>query len=189
MPASNSNPFIDAVEQRLLPFWKSSGIPDAQQQLIVSVLRQALTETLAGAGPVALKVVKGELCYLSREDDQSFGMWCPVTPDYSPPFPDGTQLFTAPPADERDARIAELETKGYCSLSWNGFNLHGDKASITEAKNMLHSHGIVPELKETIKELRTQLAKARGERELKEVKRYKDAAGNLVIEYAPKEGS
>ena len=27
----------------------------------------------------ALKVHKGEICYKSDEDDQSFGMWCPVT--------------------------------------------------------------------------------------------------------------
>ena len=45
--------------------------------------------------PVALTIYRGELCYKSQEDDQSFGMWCPVTQDL--PFPEGTKLYTTPP--------------------------------------------------------------------------------------------
>ena len=45
-------------------------------------------------GPVAFKVIKGELCYKSEEDDQSFGMWCPVTPQTDLPFVDGTEFYT-----------------------------------------------------------------------------------------------
>jgi len=44
--------------------------------------------------PVALKVYRGELCYKSQTDDQSFGMWCPVTQDL--PFPEGTKFYTTP---------------------------------------------------------------------------------------------
>ena len=46
-------------------------------------------------GPVSLMIYRGELCYKSQEDDQSFGMWCPVTKDL--PFPEGTKLYTTPP--------------------------------------------------------------------------------------------
>ena len=60
--------------------------------------------------PVALKVYRGELCYKSQEDDQSFGMWCPVTQDL--PFPEGTKFYTTPPqrkplTDEEIAEFAE----------------------------------------------------------------------------------
>ncbi len=44
--------------------------------------------------PVALKVYRGELCYKSQADDQSFGMWCPVTQDF--PFLEGTKFYTTP---------------------------------------------------------------------------------------------
>lgn len=42
---------------------------------------------------LALKVYRGDVCYKSKEDDQSYGMWCPVTTDYLPPFPEGTELY------------------------------------------------------------------------------------------------
>lgn len=42
-----------------------------------------------------LKVVKGEICYRSQDDDQSFGMWVPVTPDAIHGFADGA-VFAAP---------------------------------------------------------------------------------------------
>jgi hypothetical protein len=48
--------------------------------------------------PVAFKVIKEELCYKSQEDDQSFGMWCPVTPQTDLPFVNGTEFYTTPPA-------------------------------------------------------------------------------------------
>lgn len=43
-----------------------------------------------------LKVVYGEICYLSKEDDQSYGMWCPVTENYKPPFKNETNFYTHP---------------------------------------------------------------------------------------------
>ena len=46
--------------------------------------------------PVALKAIKGELCYLSQEEDQSFGMWCPINISDDLPFADGTDFYTAP---------------------------------------------------------------------------------------------
>jgi len=51
--------------------------------------------------PVALKVYRGELCYKSQTDDQSFGMWCPVTQDL--PFPEGTKFYITPqPAQKQE---------------------------------------------------------------------------------------
>ena len=46
--------------------------------------------------PVALKVNKGEICYLSKEDDQSYGMWCPINYDTQHGFPEGTKFYTHP---------------------------------------------------------------------------------------------
>ena len=46
--------------------------------------------------PVALMVVNGEISYKSTDDDQSFGMWCPVNYDSSHSFPDGTKFYTHP---------------------------------------------------------------------------------------------
>lgn len=46
--------------------------------------------------PVALKVNKGEICYLSNEDDQSYGMWCPVNYDTQHGFLEGTKFYTHP---------------------------------------------------------------------------------------------
>ena len=50
--------------------------------------------------PVALSVVRGEICYKSDNDDQSYGMWCPVNYDTQHGFPDGTNFYTAPPQRE-----------------------------------------------------------------------------------------
>jgi hypothetical protein len=47
--------------------------------------------------PVALKMVYGEVCCQSKHDDQSFGMWCPITEE---DFPNGTKFYTAPPRKE-----------------------------------------------------------------------------------------
>jgi hypothetical protein len=46
----------------------------------------------SGFKPV-LKIHRGEICYLSTEDDQSFGMWCPVTPDIEHNFNEGEIFF------------------------------------------------------------------------------------------------
>ena len=50
--------------------------------------------------PVALKVYRGEICYLSQDDDQSFGMWCPVNYDTDHGFPNETKFYTSPPIRE-----------------------------------------------------------------------------------------
>jgi hypothetical protein len=51
--------------------------------------------------PVAFKVIRGELCYKSQDDDQSYGMWCPVTSQTSLPYVDGTEFYTDPPAAQQ----------------------------------------------------------------------------------------
>ncbi len=58
-------------------------------------LRQAIAEA-EKQEPVALMVVNGEISYKSTDDDQSFGMWCPVNYDSSHSFPDGTKFYTRP---------------------------------------------------------------------------------------------
>ena len=40
-----------------------------------------------------LGIYEGDVCYKSKEDDQSYGMWIPVDTNYAPPF-NGT-LYTA----------------------------------------------------------------------------------------------
>lgn len=60
-----------------------------------NILRQALARL--EQKPVALKMVYGEVCYQSKHDDQSFGMWCPIT---EKEFPNGTPFYTEPPKRE-----------------------------------------------------------------------------------------
>jgi len=50
--------------------------------------------------PFALKVYRGEICYMSQDDDQSFGMWCPVNCDTDHGFPNETKFYTEPPNRE-----------------------------------------------------------------------------------------
>ena len=45
----------------------------------------------------ALKVVNGEICYQSTDDDQAYGMWCPVVYDTVHDFAEGTKFFAIPP--------------------------------------------------------------------------------------------
>lgn len=45
-----------------------------------------------------LKVYKGDICYKSKADDQSYGMWCPVSYEYQHGLPDGTVFYTSPQA-------------------------------------------------------------------------------------------
>lgn len=59
--------------------------------------------------PVAFKVIRGELCYKSQDDDQSYGLWCPVTPQTDLPFVDGTEFYTIPPAAQ-PAPVQEPKT-------------------------------------------------------------------------------
>ena len=67
-------------------------------------IRQALDalselERLAGPEPILI-VQHGEICYKSQDDDQSYGMWCPVTPDAEHGLRNGTQLYAAPVAQQ-----------------------------------------------------------------------------------------
>lgn len=75
----------DSIEHRLNVF--------RERELSAPIPQQPKAE------PV-LQVVNGELCYKSTEDDQSFGMWCPVTPDYHPPFKNGSGFYAAPQPKE-----------------------------------------------------------------------------------------
>jgi hypothetical protein len=56
-----------------------------------------MREALAQTEPVALKMVYGEVCCQSKHDDQSFGMWCPIT---EKEFPNGTPFYTEPSRKE-----------------------------------------------------------------------------------------
>lgn len=73
--------------------------------------------------PVAcFKVYRGELCYRSQEDDQSYGMWCPVTQEYAPPFPQGTLFYTSPQPDykaQRDALMEVLNKARNALVQWH----------------------------------------------------------------------
>ena len=67
--------------------------PIHQTREAIVAIKEALAQT--EKEPVALMIYRGHICYKSQEDDQSFGMWCPVTQDL--PFPEGTKLYTNPP--------------------------------------------------------------------------------------------
>lgn len=69
------------------------GVMDEHSYLRAKTAWQAAIDH-ARSGEAALKVVKGEICYRSLADDQSFGMWCPISYDFNHIFPDGTKLFT-----------------------------------------------------------------------------------------------
>lgn len=62
---------------------------------LIDHINNLIAAAPASPQPVAkvLAVVRGELCYKSEEDDQSYGMWCPVTPEYAPPYPNGTKFY------------------------------------------------------------------------------------------------
>jgi hypothetical protein len=61
---------------------------------VIPVYTAPPPQALAKPEPVALKMVYGEVCCQSKHDDQSFGMWCPITEEE---FPNGTPFYTAPP--------------------------------------------------------------------------------------------
>lgn len=46
----------------------------------------------------------------------------------------------------------DFETVEYSGISWSGFNLFGDKASIAEATRILHAAGTVPALRERLRD-------------------------------------
>jgi len=53
-----------------------------------------------------LKIVNGEISYLSDADDQSYGAWCPVSYDCYHRFKEGETLVVG---EELEAKIKELE--------------------------------------------------------------------------------
>jgi hypothetical protein len=61
--------------------------------------------------PVALVVYRGEICYKSTDDDQSFAIWCPVNYDSKHEFADGTKFYTTPPQRKplTDEEVADIE--------------------------------------------------------------------------------
>ena len=51
-----------------------------------------------------LKVHNGEICYQSTDDDQCYGMWCPVSYDTVHSYKEGTKFIAIPPAPEGDKK-------------------------------------------------------------------------------------
>lgn len=49
-----------------------------------------------------LQIVNGEICYRSEEDDQSYGLWCPVNYDTPHSFKEGEYLIP-------EIRLRDLE--------------------------------------------------------------------------------
>ncbi len=66
----------------------------ALKQLIQAEIDDA--QPAAQAEPVALRVVKGDVCYRSSADDQSHGMWLPIDRQADHGFDNGTLFYTAP---------------------------------------------------------------------------------------------
>ena len=69
----------------------------AKYEKDIGPLEKAVPHQEAKDEPVALVVYRGEICYQSTDDDQSFGMWCPVNYDSKHGFADGTKFYTNPP--------------------------------------------------------------------------------------------
>ena len=61
--------------------------------------------------PVALKVVKGEICYLSDKDDQSYGFWCPINYDTTHGYAEDTKFYTHPVKELTDEEMYEFLEK------------------------------------------------------------------------------
>ena len=83
------------IMQQALDLLKSAHVSTAliwERHDCVNALEQELAKP--EQEPVALKMVYGEVCCQSKHDDQSNGMWCPITEEE---FPNGTPFYTAPP--------------------------------------------------------------------------------------------
>ena len=111
---------LEALQVATTPLTK-----DRQEVLrAITAIKEALAQPDQGE-PVALTIYRGELCYKSQSDDQSFGMWCPVTQDL--PFPEGTKFYTIQPqrkplTDEQIEEIAEGYLVDYripAGCAWN----------------------------------------------------------------------
>jgi hypothetical protein len=95
---------IEAIEQALelraladkfSEGWHDGIKIDASDIMLLTQVANAI-EDAEKQEPVALMVVNGEISYKSTDDDQSFGMWCPVNYDSSHSFPDGTKFYIHP---------------------------------------------------------------------------------------------
>ena len=114
----------------------------------------AIKEALAAPvqEPVALKAIKGELCYLSQEEDQSFGMWCPINISDDLPFADGTDFYTTPPAAQRqwvgltDEEIQTTLSQLYCDI--NQMKLAPNDRPQKETVGFLFAKALEAKLKE-----------------------------------------
>jgi len=68
-------------------------------------LIKRIAELEAEKAEPSLKVINGEICYKSKQDDQSFGMrcpvgtWCPVNYDSEHGLAEGTKFYTASPRE------------------------------------------------------------------------------------------
>lgn len=97
----------------------------SRMQSIANCLEAAAAPAQASepSGNPAFMIYQSELCYKSDADDQSFGMWCPVTPDYRPPFPDNTKFYAKPAAP---ARAVEPLTEAQKDELW--YRAHRDES-------------------------------------------------------------
>ena len=117
----------------------------AARQIILDVIANLEKEALAKP---ALMIYRGELCYKSQSDDQSFGMWCPVTQDL--PFPEGTKFYTTPPqrkplTDEEIAVVRALDNLIYWTeraLNKGNANLDFEEAMQQYNDALAAAHGI-----------------------------------------------
>ena len=72
----------------------------SQQDHIPNVGQMVQSQAQQSESQPALKVVNGEICYQSTDDDQCYGMWCPVVYDTVHNFAEGTKFIAIPPAPE-----------------------------------------------------------------------------------------
>ena len=119
---------------------------DVAEQTITAI-KEALAQPDQGE-PVALTIYRGELCYKSQSDDQSFGMWCPVTQDL--PFPEGTKFYTTPSqrkplTDEEIAVLRALDNLHYWTeraVNKGNANLDIEEAMQQYNDALAAAHGI-----------------------------------------------
>jgi hypothetical protein len=95
--------------------------------------------------PVALVVYRGEICYKSTDDDQSFAILCPVNYDSKHEFADGTKFYTTPPQKEaKDEPVAWIEHhKGGDNLVWD--DPSGERTPLYTTPQQRTWHGLTNE--------------------------------------------
>jgi hypothetical protein len=137
---------IEALENTL-GFTGSRQIDSATRQAIQAG-RQAIAEAEkrdVSQEPVALMVVNGEISYKSTDDDQSFGMWCPVNYDSSHSFPDGTKFYIHPQPKREPPTTREVKD----TLRATGL-LTNSQAwdAAEEVMKLLSTHNITSDMKQ-----------------------------------------